>query len=259
MRYIIDSNIWVDLDQGKISCGDLTATPGVVVAPFMIIELVRATVKGGEKHFAAKKAMFECMSKFPILELTKIFMFKKLWNIDGASVSGVRPHTYTLLLKMLLESGSLREFLGRTEQPGSVWQRIAELDSIHEGVLDKELRALDKLADGASLRTLHVHMARLYALGGLIPDPDTIEHTFSAALEFLRSAASKIRRGANLFKNDRGLYIDHQLLFYLADADVRLVTNENFQAEIGQSPQRHRIMTFDAFSHLGSSKSDSGS
>ena len=50
MCYILDSNIWIDLQQGKLSCQDLTGRIGarVVVAPFMIIELVRATVKGGE-------------------------------------------------------------------------------------------------------------------------------------------------------------------------------------------------------------------
>jgi hypothetical protein len=38
-----------DAAQGKLTCGDLTgtATRKVVVAPFMLTELVRGIVKGG--------------------------------------------------------------------------------------------------------------------------------------------------------------------------------------------------------------------
>jgi hypothetical protein len=252
MYYILDSNIWIDLEQGRLTCNNLTGrkTVKVVVAPFMIIELVRATVKGGEQYFLEKKPMFECMANLEILELTKVFMFKTLWNVDGGGVSRVRPAHYKLLIDLLIGSDSLAEFLTKTEAPGSIWKETANWDAIHEGVLEKELRALDKLARGASLKTLHMHMSRMYRLGGLEPDPAMVGVTFSAAIEFLRSSASKIRQGANPLKNDRGLYIDSQLFYYLADPEAVVVSNEDFSNEIKLSPQRNRIISYQQFQQL---------
>jgi predicted nucleic acid-binding protein len=60
--YIIDTNIWIDVGQGKLACTDLLGKPGkeVVLAPTMLIELVRGIVKGGESHFP-KKQIDDCM------------------------------------------------------------------------------------------------------------------------------------------------------------------------------------------------------
>jgi hypothetical protein len=70
-------------------CGDLSGKSGVevVIAPFMIIELVRATVKGGNQYFSQNKSLFQCMANFEILELTKVFMYKTLWNVDGGGLA----------------------------------------------------------------------------------------------------------------------------------------------------------------------------
>jgi hypothetical protein len=252
LYYILDSNIWVDLSQGKFLCSDLRGETAaeVVVAPFMIIELVRGMVKGGDRYYLANRAMFECMAHFRILELSKICLFKTLWNSDGGGVSNVHPETYKVLLKMIIESQSLADFLNVAEHPNSSWQRITDLDSIHERVLDKELLALAKLADRASLNAVGTHMARLYRLGGLVPDPARFETRFSAALEYLRSFMLKVRQGAKPLKNDRGMYVDHQILFYLADPEAVVVSNEDFDDEIRTSPQKNRIIKFKAFRNI---------
>jgi len=249
--YIMDTNIWIDLAQGKLSCADLTGktTAGAVVAPFMIVELVRGIVKGGEPRFLQNRAMIECMARCQILELPKVFIFQILWNVLGG-VSKVRPHHYSTLLGLVVGSKTLSEFLKKTEEPNSVWKRIGELDSIHEGVLEKELRSLGTLADRASVKTLHVHMARTNQLGGMLPDPDAFEAKFSAAVEFLKSSAIQVRRGANVLKNNRGLYVDNQLFFYLADPEAVVVSNEDFSQEIRKSPQKNRIISYQTFRHL---------
>src|SRR2546430_4958876 len=41
--------------------------------------------------------------------------------------------------------------------------------------------------------------------------------------------------------NDRGLYVDWQLLMYLADPNVSFLTNEDFSGEISTSAQKDRI------------------
>jgi hypothetical protein len=252
LYYIPDTNIWVDLTQGKISCQDLSgkANAKVVVAPFMIVELMRATVRSGERYFVNDRAMFRCMVNFEILELTKVFIFKRIWNLPGAGISGVRPDTYKVLLETICGATSFQDFTSKTEAPGSLWKRIPEWDSIHEGVLDKELTALKKIAAEASMNSLHRHMARLYMLGGLVPDPDDFEQKFSAAIEYLRACVLKLRAGANLAKNDRGLYVDFQMFFYLADPEAVIVSNEDFSGEITKSPQRTRIISFDEFRTL---------
>lgn len=252
MYYIMDTNIWVDVTQGKIPCNDLSGKVGavVVVAPFMIVELMRATVRGGEKYFLGDRKMFECMGRLDILELTKPFVYKTLWNISNAGISKVRPETYKTLLQLMVGSTSFSDFTSKTERPGSVWTRVSAWDSIHERVLDKELGALRKIADQASLKSLGVHMAGMYRVGGLLPDPDKFEQAFSAALEYLRSSARKLRNGANLAKNDRGMYVDFQIFFYLADPAAVIVSNEDFSGEIAKSPQRSRIMSLAQYRSL---------
>jgi hypothetical protein len=90
-------------------------------------------------------------------------------------------------------------------------------------------------------------MARLYRLGGLLPDPELFARTFSAAIEFLKYSVLQVRRGANPKKNNRGLYIDSQLFWYLGDPNAVVVTNEDFSQEIRSSPQKNRIISLDAF------------
>jgi hypothetical protein len=246
MYYILDSNIWIDVEQRIISCADLTARDGieVVVAPFMITELVHGLTKGGERFFAAKKLMFECMANFRILELPKVFIFKVLWNVDGGGVSNVRPHDYASLLEMLTGSHSLAQFLKKAEASDSFWKKMTGLHSIHDKVLDKELGSLNPLAGQGSLKSLPIYMSKMHKLGGLSPDPDIVELKFSAALEFLRAYIMKVRRGAKPKKNDRGMYVDSQLFYYLADPDAVIVSNEDFSNEIKNSPQRDRIISY---------------
>ena len=251
MYYIIDSNIWIDAGQGKLGCNDLIGKPGIKVAlaPLVIIELVRGVVKGGESRFLRNRLMIECMANSEILELPKPFVFGILWKVYGG-VSDVRPNHYKTLLDLLIGSKSLTEFLKKTEQPDSVWKRMSEMDSIHHGVLEKELRSLSTLADRASIKALHVHMAHMYRVGDLIPDPDSFEITFSAGVEFLRSSIIQVRNGANFLKNNRGMYVDNQLFFYLADPEAVVVSNEDFSQEIRKSPQKNRIISYEQFRHL---------
>jgi hypothetical protein len=247
MYYIIDTNIWIDQRDGILSCDDLHRTRArVVVAPFMIMELMRATVKGGEQYFSQNRHMFECISKFEILELTKGFLFKILWNV-GYEAFDVRPTHYRWLIGSLVESDSLSDFLKKTERPGSSWKETANWDSIHERIVDKELRTLGKMAKGDNLKTFHTRLARAYGLGGLFPDPSAVQLALSAAIEFVTSSAIKIRNGANLLKNDRGLYIDSQLFYYLADPEAVVVSNERFSEEIRVSPQKTRIISYEQF------------
>src|SRR5947209_6999054 len=113
--YIVDTNIWIDVAQGKLACSDLTRKPTarVVLAPFMIVELVWGIVKGGEHYFHQNRSMIGCMAHCEILELPKAFIFQILWNVLGG-VSDVRPHHYSTLLGLVVGSKTLSEFLKKT-------------------------------------------------------------------------------------------------------------------------------------------------
>jgi len=154
-----------------------------------------------------------------------------------------------VLMDLLIQAKTFSDFLAETERPDSIWRRMNELDSIHEGILERELTSLETLAR-ASLRALPVNLARMYRFSGLLPDPDFVEARFSAAIEFLRSSITQVRTGAKPRKNDRGLYVDQQLFFYLADPEAVVVTNENFSREIKTSPQRSRIISYREFRDL---------
>jgi hypothetical protein len=144
MYYIIDSNIWIDVAQGKLACRTLFKPEiELALAPLMITELIHGVVRGGEARFTTNKAMFECMAQTArsVLELPKVFISGILWNVRSGS-SGVRPAHYLVLMDMLLRSHSHAEFLTKTEQPNSPWNKMSKIASIHEGVLDKELESL---------------------------------------------------------------------------------------------------------------------
>jgi hypothetical protein len=66
--------------------------------PFMIIELMKSTVKSAGRFFLKDQSMFACMAKFDILELTKASVFKTLWNLSDAGTSKVRPAHYKTVL-----------------------------------------------------------------------------------------------------------------------------------------------------------------
>lgn len=244
--YVLDTNIWLDLRRGKVSCYELSSRAQVVVEPFVIMELMKETVKHKGKYFESDKRVFQCMSQCRILELTKVFIHQRLWNSGEEASTKVRPENYRKLLHMMVDSGSYDEFIKKTKSAGSEWSQAETWDVTHEGVLDKELLAVEQLSkvDPKSIATGFV---KLYPFKGSFPKEDSIEKEFSAALEYLRSVIAKVRNGANLPKNDRGMYVDFQILFYLADPNATIVSNEDFSSEISKSPQKDRIITLSQF------------
>ena len=223
----------------------------IALAPLMIVEFVRGIVKSGQPQFLQNQTVIKCMArKNPaILELPKIFVNALLWNLPK-TLGNVRPDDYRRLMNLLISSRSFKEFVSRVEDPASNWKRMSELDQIHEFVLNKELRSLEILASKASVTALPVNMARLFGLGGLFPEPAAFESRFSAAVEFLVHWVVQVKNGANPKKNNRGMYVDNQLFWYLGDPDAVIVTQEDFSTEIRRSPQRKRIISYEMFSRL---------
>ena len=248
MYYVLDTNIWLDLTRGKVSCTELSSKAHiqVVVAPFAIMELMKETVKHKGKYFDNDKRVFQCMAKFRVLELTKVFIYQRLWNSGEAASARVGPESYKKLLQMMVDSSSYDEFIKKTKSTGSEWFQAETWDATHEGVLDKELRAVDQLAK-VDPKSIATGLAKLYRFKGSFPKEDSIEKEFSAALEYLRSVIVKVRNGANLARNDRGMYVDFQILYYLADPNATIVSNEDFSREISKSPQKDRIITLAQF------------
>jgi hypothetical protein len=253
VRYMFDTNIWIDVSHGQIDCVALKREAGgaLVVSPLTIVELLVGSVNGSEEQFVRDRRMFRCMFDGDpgIQELPRGFVNRILWNVD-LEESAVRPKHYRELLQMLINSATLARFKRNTEAPGSSWSRMAELHSKHKEVLDKELNSLVRFNHGISLKAVPLHFSRMYEFSGLLPDPDVIEQRFSAAMEFLRASVLKVRRGAKPWKNDRGSFVDLRLFFYLADPAVVLVTKEDFSDAVKASPQRTRIISYDAFRNL---------
>jgi hypothetical protein len=253
MRYILDTNVWVEAARGNIACRDLVDKSGitVVLAPPVVIELIRGLIRGGGQYFSRDRALFQCMmnSDLEILELPKAHVLRALWNISGGK-TGILPEHYRRLIESLVRSRTFDDFISETERPESLWKKMNQIDAIHEGVLEKELSALETLAEKASVNAIPRNTSRMYSVGGLLPDPDLLCVKFSAGIEFIKSSMIRIRNGANPRRNDRGLYIDTQLFWYLSDPESVLVTNEDFSAEIRTSPQASRIISYESFSRL---------
>ena len=121
-----------------------------------------------------------------------------------------------------------------------MWNDIESLDHIHETQIDKELTWLERLAS-QGLDIVEGY-SRIFGAPGCRPSALTIRCHFSAFIEYLESSFRKVVQGAYPLRNDRGLYVDCQLLTYLADSKLRFLTNERFGGEITKSPQRDRIV-----------------
>jgi hypothetical protein len=63
MYYVLDTNIWLELTRGKVSCADLSGKAHL-----------KETVKHKGKYFENDKHVFQCMAKFDVLPLTKVFI-----------------------------------------------------------------------------------------------------------------------------------------------------------------------------------------
>lgn len=123
-----------------------------------------------------------------------------------------------------------------------MWRDINQADVIHKSQLDKEHGALSDLAKSGRGRIANA-LASQFGTPEARPSEEFVATLFSAAIEFLESSMSKVSTGANTRKNDPGLYVDFQLLFYLGDKNLTFLTKENFEHEIRKSPQRLRIVT----------------
>ena len=245
--YIPDTNVLIDF--GKVSTvrtrleNALRKGVQFTIAPPTLTELVRGMIASGEKTFDSDKAIFSWLNKHkpPILELPRPFMAKLL----GASVktSGVVPKHYEELIGLISASANFEEFLKRSQD--GVWRDIDRADAIHGSQLDKEHKALFDLAKSGRGKVA-IALSNQFGAPGARPKPVLIAEMFSAAIEFLESSISKVSSGANTRKNDPGLYIDFQLLFYLGDKNLIFLTKENFGNEIKASRQRSRIVGLDA-------------
>jgi predicted nucleic acid-binding protein len=249
MKYILDTNVWVDVCRGRLSCNRLRharerGETEYVWAPPVLVELFVGIASSGERNYNENKAMFLAAEAFQmqILELPIPFMWKLLWNISDAGASRVSPGHYRNLVEMLIASRNFTEFLRETTNPSSVWKQMVVAHRVHSSILDYELSALHVLASRGPKANLALAVARLFRLDGLMPDPLLMESKCSAALEFLRSALHKVRNGANPQKNDRGVYGDFQMFWYLADSNVSFVSGEDFSQEIEASTQRDRVI-----------------
>jgi hypothetical protein len=245
--FIPDTNVWKHIGKDEVFTPrferSLASGSQFLVAPPVLIELVRGLVRGGEERFSDDQKMFAWMknNKCEILDLTRPFMARVLRTSIPAN-SGVFPAHYAQLIEMIVSSGTFSEFVQRSNAAGSVWKDIDSLDQIHEGQIEKELRALEELAKRHRDLNVPARLANTFGAPGCRPVPIVIRRTFSAAIEYLETSVQKMVQGANPRKNDRGLYVDWQMLMYLAIPDAMFLTSEDFTGEVSKSPQKTRIV-----------------
>jgi hypothetical protein len=203
---------------------------------------VRGLVRYGNETFLEDKKTYIWMKerRCEVLELTKPFMATIL-NTTFTKNSRVVPKDYEQPIEMVVCSNSLNEFIVLCNAAESVWKDVESLDRIHEEQIEKELMWLEKFAD----RGINIAQAfaMLFGTSGCRPSPALVACKFSAFIEYLESSFRKVSvSGAKPRKNDRGMYVDWQLLTYLACPDVMFVTHERFSGEITKSPQKDRII-----------------
>lgn len=245
--FLPDTNVWIDVGRDALLTAKFEEAQAAghqfLTAPPALIELVRGMVRHGKETFAEDKKTYVWMKnhKCEVLELTRPFMAKAL-NTSLPATSGVVPEHYKQQIDMVVSSDSLDEFVERCKAADSVWKNIESLDRIHEEQIEKELRALEELARQGKNLDIPGRLSMMFGAPGCRPNPLIISRRFSAAIEYLDTSVRKVVQGAKPRKNDRGLYVDWQLLMYLAIPDATFLTNEDFSGEIAKSPQKDRIV-----------------
>jgi hypothetical protein len=245
--FIPDTNIWIEVGRDAASTSRfenaIKRGDSFVVAPPALIELVRGLVRSGGKYFGEDRKTYTWMmsNHCQVLELPRVFMANILHTTTPNS--GVRPEHYAQLIQMVANAEDFSEFVAKCDGVGSVWKNIDNLDGIHEAELEKELRSLEDLARRRRPIDLAGTLARTFGAPGCRPVPVRVQRSFSAAIEYLECSIQKVAMGANPRKNDRGMYVDWQLLNYLANPNFQSLTEEDFSGEISKSPQRERIVS----------------
>jgi hypothetical protein len=249
--YLPDTNVLIDFGkdlavQTKLENAEQSGSK-FVIAPSTMTELTVGVIKGGATHFGQNKKTFTWLQAHSdaILDLPRPFIGKILGF--QSSRSQVETHHHVQRVEMVANSHTFDEFLKRKDDAGNVWSDIDKAPQIHADKVDKEFTELEKLAKLPQGTVDAVAtFCKTFAVGGVCPDPKLFRKHFSAAVEYLDASIAKIRAGAKPWKNDRGRYGDFQLFFYLADPNITLLTREDFSGDITQSPQRTRIVGFDA-------------
>jgi predicted nucleic acid-binding protein len=250
-RYLLDTNILIDFGRNQAIRTRLenSQVSGVefVIGPPALIELVRGLVAGGCNTFEDDRRVFVWLrgQQFPILPLPRPFMARVLRTTTRRS-GAVEPRHYEQLIEIIADSADFDDFRAMSQAPGSVWNEVERIEAIHEGQLDSELAALGQLARRRRGRDIATLLSQTFGAPGCRPRPVVIARQFSAAIEFLESSLTTVRGGAKPRKNDPGLYVDFQLLFYLADPEIYFLTCEDFSHEIRRMPQRCRIVGLDS-------------
>jgi len=238
-----DANVWINFGRSAAIEGRLRALTDrghtFAVAPPALMELFTGLGQDQER-FSNDQRIFRWIDgkQFEILELPKPFMANIL-RTALPSPSGVKPNHYRELLQMVVASADHADFVSKANAPNSVWKLVENMNQIHNQVLDEELSALRRIAKKTALAE---KMCTWFGAPGCRPNHVVFQRKFSAGLEFLESSLSKVHQGAKPERNDRGLYVDFQLLLYLADPNIHFLTGEGFAAEIRKSAQKDRIV-----------------
>ena len=249
--YLPDTNVLIDIGrdpavQTKLENAEQSGS-NFVIAPSTITELTPGVVTGGATHFEQNKKIFTWLQTHSdaILDLPIPFIGKIL----GFPMKRSHVETYHQVqrVEMVANSQTFDEFLKRKDEVGNVWSDIDRAAQIHRDQVDKEFTALERIAKSPQgTFDVAAELCKTFAASGVCPDPKLFRQHFSAAVEYCEASIAKIRAGAKPWKNDRGRYGDLQLFFYLADPNITLLTSEDFSGDIKQSPQRTRIVGFDA-------------
>lgn len=248
MKFLLDTNVATavgarDADYQGIRDFLQCSGGGLALAPPVIIELLIKVLNGSDGYFNKNKRALDRLIAFgaKILELPQSFA-KLLFFGPNIFIAGLRADHYPPLLIALSCSHSKSEFIARANQPTVGWKPIEQLPQIHNAEVRQNLLDLRGLASQRSQKTFGEKVAESLGVGPNKPDPDKVSQAFSAAFEYLQANILRVQGGAKPWRNDRGLWIDYNILWYLADPDITVISSEKFHKAIRKSPQLSRIL-----------------
>jgi hypothetical protein len=222
-----------------------------VACPLVLIELLARLVKPEPKYFPKdlKSFVFLQTNQRKFLPLPGYFVVKTVLGVDSP-VTALHPADFDQMLQCIVSATS-REAIssGDVELPISTQISYGlDFEKIRlprdQGIREYA-KSMTSMRQGGCVPTRTQHARGILSNLGIIPvngDLDAVADAVDAAFEYERFLLSDVGPTYDYLKHSSD-WVDRQLLYYLADPAMFIVTNDRkIRDRCGRSKQSERVI-----------------
>jgi hypothetical protein len=223
-----------------------------VVCPLVLIELLLRLVKPEPKHFGKDVESFSFLTnncqKF--LPFPGEFTLKTVLQVPDSPVAAMDEADFEQWAELVLKAASREALTNGDVELGttliSYGVDLGKVESQQENGRRAFAARITELRELKHPLTRHEFGAGFLSSQGILPKVGDIESIGAALDAACQYQNSLVRTGADynlLAERHRGDWIDSQLLYYLSDAEMHIVTNDKqLKGRCKSSAQSQRVI-----------------